>query len=143
MIVGWDTATPDLVVAVTLDGSLVEERTLGPAAGDRPRHATELLAEVEAIVELAGGWGRIDALAVGVGPGSFTGLRIGLATARGLAQALEKPIVGVGTLEALGRGMWDEVGPRRGGALAVLDARRGQAFAALYREDGTELRPHS
>ena len=84
---------------------------------------------------------RIDALAVGVGPGSFTGLRIGLATARGLAQALEKPIVGVGTLDALGRGMWDAVGPRQGGALAVLDARRGQAFAALYREDGTEVWP--
>ena len=90
-------------------------------------------------MELAGGWRRIDALAVGVGPGSFTGLRIGLATARGLSQALNKPIVGVGTLEALGHGMRDAVGPRRGGALAVLDARRGQAFAALYGDDGTEL----
>ena len=141
MIVGWDTATPDLVVALTDDGSTVDERTLGPAAGDRPRHATELLAEVEAVVELAGGWGRIEALAVGVGPGSFTGLRIGLATARGLAQALAKPIVRVGTLDVLGRGIRDAVGPRQGGVLAVLDARRGQAFAALYREDGTEVWP--
>ncbi len=139
IVVGWDTATQDLVVAVTDDGGLVQERMLGLAADHRPRHAAELLVEVEAVVGLAGGWERIDAMAVGVGPGSFTGLRIGLATARGLAQALGKPIVGVGTLDALGRGTREALGQRRRDALAVLDARRGEAFAALYREDGTEL----
>ncbi len=92
-------------------------------------------------MERAGGWREVDAIAVGIGPGSFTGLRIGLATARALAQALAKPIVPVGTLAALGRGMWDEVGPRRGGALAVLDARRGQVVRRPLRAGRDELWP--
>jgi tRNA threonylcarbamoyladenosine biosynthesis protein TsaB len=141
IVIGWDTATADLVVAATRDGEPVDERRLGAAADGRPRHAAELLGEVEAIVDRAGGWARVDAISVGVGPGSFTGLRIGLATARGLAQALHKPIVGVGTLDALGRGIRTAAQSRDRGVLAVLDARRGQAFAALYGTEGRELWP--
>ena len=71
----------------------------------RPRHASALLPELESLVERAGGWERVERIGVGVGPGSFTGLRIGLATARALAQALDKPVVPVGTLAALARGI--------------------------------------
>ncbi len=135
-IVGWDTATDDVAVAASRDGGTVDERLLPASPGERPRHAAALLAEVESVVERAGGWNRVDAVAVGVGPGSFTGLRIGLATARAIAQALAKLVVPVGSLAALGRGLREhgQGGDRQG--LAVLDARRGQAFAALYDVDG-------
>jgi tRNA threonylcarbamoyladenosine biosynthesis protein TsaB len=138
-IVGWDTATDDLAVAATRDGETLNERLLAGPAGERPRHAVELLAEVESAAERSGGWQEVDAIAVGIGPGSFTGLRIGLATARALAQGLAMPVVPIGTLAALGHGILERAGDRR--ALAVIDARRGQAFAALYGPTGEEVWP--
>lgn len=138
-IVGWDTATSDLAVAATRDGEAIRERLIRGEPGERPRHASALLAEVESVVEGAGGWPSVDAIAVGIGPGSFTGLRIGLGSARAIAQALAKPVVGVGTLAAIGRGIRERAGGRQG--LAVLDARRGQAFAALYEPDGDHVWP--
>jgi tRNA threonylcarbamoyladenosine biosynthesis protein TsaB len=83
------------------------------------------------------GWERVDLLAVGLGPGSFTGLRIAIATARGLAVSLGLSATGVCTLDAIGRGMGEasEAGMR----LAVLDARRGEVFAALYGERGERI----
>ncbi len=138
-MVGWDTATSDVAVAATRDGEAILERLVGGEPGERPRHASALLAEVESVVEGAGGWPTVDAIAVGIGPGSFTGLRIGLATARAVAQALAKPVVGVGTLAAIGRGIGELAEGRQ--ALAVLDARRGQAFAALYAPDGDQVWP--
>ena len=74
---------------------------------------------------------RIDRIAVGVGPGSFTGLRIGIATARALAQARDIPLAPVGSLAALARGI-SRGGRGRRPALPVFDARRGEAFAALF-----------
>jgi len=140
LIVGFDTATSDVAVAATREGELLDERLLAAEPGQRPRHATALLGEIESVVERAGGWDGVGAIAVGVGPGSFTGLRIGLATARALSQALAKPVLPVGTLAALARGMDEhEEGERE--RLAVLDARRGQAFAALYGAGGHEVWP--
>jgi tRNA threonylcarbamoyladenosine biosynthesis protein TsaB len=138
LVVGFDTATDDVAVALVrfgTSGSSVEhaaERSRGVVGGERPRHAAELLAELEAVVEPVGGWPVVDLLAVGVGPGSFTGLRVGVATARALAQALGTPVVPVGTLAALARGIGERPGAEARTRLAVLDARRGQAFAALH-----------
>jgi tRNA threonylcarbamoyladenosine biosynthesis protein TsaB len=142
LVVGFDTATDDVAVALVRFGpsgsepELVGERSAGAPPGERPRHAAELLPELERLVDPLG-WPRIDRLAVGVGPGSFTGLRIGLATARGLAQALGKPVVPVGTLAALAGGLAERPGARGRALLAVLDARRGQAFAGLFEAGGT------
>ena len=130
-IAGLDTATDDVSVAVVRDSDVVAERlTPKPAAG-HPRHSEKLLVELDAVVAQAGGWGKIDYLAAGVGPGSFTGLRVGLATARAIAQSLGKRIVPVVTLDALARGI-AEGAPADRQVFAVLDARRRQAFAALF-----------
>ena len=139
-VVAFDTATDDVAVALTTDPGGVAERRVPPARG-RPRHAEVLLAEVEAVVDEGGGWRRVERIGVGVGPGSFTGLRIGIATARALAQALGKPLVAVGTLAALAAGIETSGDAARRPRLAVLDARRGQAFAALYAVDGEEVWP--
>ena len=95
-VLGMDTATAFAGVALRTGDDLAAELEVSPEPGGRPRHATELLGAVERAVAAAGGWERVDLLAVGVGPGSFTGLRIGVATARALAHARELPLAGVG-----------------------------------------------
>ena len=93
---------------------------------------------MERAAAAAGGWGAVGRIAVGLGPGSFTGLRVGIATARALGVSLGLPLAGVCTLDALGRAL----GERDGGGssrLAVLDARRDEVFAALYAASGERL----
>jgi tRNA threonylcarbamoyladenosine biosynthesis protein TsaB len=116
---------------------LIFEVQRGPDSGGRPRHATTLLEEVEGAADRVGGWDEVELIAVGLGPGSFTGLRIGVATARGLAAGLGLPVAGVCTLDAVGRGIAEAEGDRP--ALAAIDARRGEVFAALYSPEGERL----
>ena len=85
-----------------------------------------------------GGWDEVGAIAVGCGPGSFVGIRIGLATARGLSVSAGLPATGVCTLDALGRALI-ESSMAEAPSLAVLDARRGEVFAALYSGSGERL----
>lgn len=139
VVLGIDTATADAVVGVTAGAKVVHEARLDPDPDGRPRHSQVLLPEIERGVEAAGGWEEIDRIAVGIGPGSFTGLRIGIATARGLAQAREIPIVPVGSLSSLARGI--EASSEGTLALPAIDARRGEVFAALIDDAGTELWP--
>lgn len=134
-VLGVDTATADTVVAVTSEDQVLSERTVAARADGRPRHATALLGEVEAAVEAAGGWERIGVIAVGVGPGAFTGLRVGIATVRALAQGRGLAVAPVGSLAALARGI-RLAGRDRREALALIDARRGELFAALHDADG-------
>ena len=141
VVVGMDTATTDLAVAATADGEPVAERLVAPPPGGRPRHATDLLPELEGVAHAAGGWERVDLIAVGVGPGSFTGLRIGVATTRALAQALGVPVAPVSTLAALARGMGAHGEAESRLRLAVVDARRREVFAALHGPDGDAIWP--
>jgi tRNA threonylcarbamoyladenosine biosynthesis protein TsaB len=135
-VLGFDTATADVAVAVSRGGEVLADRSVPAEPGARPRHAAELLAEVEAAASDVGGWERVDAIAVGIGPGSFTGLRVGIATARGLAQGLGRGLAGVGSLDALARGIADHPDRRGHPCLAVIDAKRGQVFAALHDATG-------
>jgi tRNA threonylcarbamoyladenosine biosynthesis protein TsaB len=134
-VLGFDTATPVTTVAVLLgDGRAMEEHD-EPAPESRGQHASRLLGLVERV--LASGevsWDEVERLAVGVGPGGFTGLRIGIATARALAQARGLEVVPVGSLEALAAGA-ASTQP----VAAVIDARRGEVFAAVFAPDGTPL----
>jgi tRNA threonylcarbamoyladenosine biosynthesis protein TsaB len=144
IVLGLDTATPSTVAGVLREGTVFEVRD-DPEPGERPAHAARLLGAAEEALAAAGvRWDDVTRLAVGVGPGSFTGLRIGIATARGLAQARNIPVTGVSTLEALARGAGSrpEASAGRAGEaapiLAVLDARRGEAFVAAW-SDGRPL----
>jgi tRNA threonylcarbamoyladenosine biosynthesis protein TsaB len=84
------------------------------------------------------GWTRasIDRIAVGIGPGSFTGLRVGIALAQGMALGLGRPLVGVGSLAALAQQVSND---ERRVRVPVLDARRGELFVAAYDNGGGEL----
>jgi tRNA threonylcarbamoyladenosine biosynthesis protein TsaB len=138
-ILGFDTATAVVAVAVTRSGECVAERSLASGSGSHPRHAAKLLGEIETAVESAGGWHEVDLLAVGLGPGSFTGLRVGIATARALAQARGLPVAGVPSLDALARGIGELPAAAERPRLAVIDAKRSQVFAALHGPDGRRV----
>ena len=115
LTLAFDTATTAATSALVDDGELLAERV---------SRAQTLLEDVDALLRQAGARpGDLDRLAVGLGPGSFTGVRIGLAVARGLALALDLPGSGVSTLAALAAGA--------PGALPVVDARRREVFALL------------
>jgi len=119
------------------DGEVLCEALVGLSEKGGPQHTTALLAEVERAADAAGGWEAVDRIAVGVGPGSFTGLRVGIATAKALGLSRGLPLSGVGTLDALGRGLGEVADERR--CLAVLDARRGEVAAAVYSAAGKQL----
>jgi tRNA threonylcarbamoyladenosine biosynthesis protein TsaB len=141
-ILAFDTATRATTVALSGVGGVVFTARHDPQPGERPGHATRLLPLIARVLTRAEiGWADVERIAVGVGPGTFTGLRIGIATARALARARGIPLIGVSTLQSLAL-----AGPRARVAkptafdavLAVLDARRGEVFAASWRMDEVE-----
>lgn len=136
-VLAFDTATPATVVGLQVGDAPVLTRRDDPVAGARPNHASRLLAMCRELMLEAGlGWPDVDRIGVGIGPGTFTGLRIGVATGRALAQGRTGVLVGTSTLAALAGGAREH---STGGILAVLDARRGEAFCAAYAADGRVL----
>jgi tRNA threonylcarbamoyladenosine biosynthesis protein TsaB len=135
-VLGLDTSTAATAACLLrADGRAFEVVPVPAALTDRPEHARELMPAVARTLEDAGlGFADLDAVAVGNGPGTFTGLRIGIATARAIAAARDLPVHPVSSLAALAAGVASEP------ALAVIDARRGEVFAALY-EHGRGLWP--
>jgi len=114
LILAFDTATDQATSALVADGEVL---------GERVARASTLLEAVDALLRQAGAHAtELDALAVGIGPGSFTGTRVGLAVAHGLALALDVPVAGVSTLDALAAGA--------PGTLPVIDAKRSEIFVA-------------
>ena len=135
-LLGLDTSTAASAAAVLRsDGQAFAHDPTPAELTGRPAHSAELLPRVAAALDDAGlDWGGLDAIAVGVGPGAFTGLRIGVTTARALAAAHDLELRPVSSLAALAAGI---DAPLR---LPLIDAGRGEVFAALY-EGATELWP--
>jgi tRNA threonylcarbamoyladenosine biosynthesis protein TsaB len=150
-VVGIDTATSATSVAVLVAGGREVERRDDPPRDERPRHAERLLPLLEQALEQAKvTWDDVARICVGIGPGGFTGLRLGISTARALAQGHDLPIVGVSSLEALARGIELVDGKElelpghpdlHGPVLALIDARRGEVFAAGYRHHRETMEP--
>lgn len=132
-LLGLDTSTSAAGACVLRsDGEAFEVVPPPERLQHPPAHASELMPAVAEAMERAGtGWRDLEAICVGVGPGTFTGLRIGIATARALALANGLPLRRVSSLAALAAGI---DAPLR---LPLIDARRGELFAALY--EGGEL----
>jgi tRNA threonylcarbamoyl adenosine modification protein YeaZ len=138
LVLALDTATPAVVAGVaelTASGVAVRAERV---ARDARRHGELLMPSLLAACAEAGVALRdADAVVVGAGPGPFTGLRVGMVTAAALGDALDLPVHGVGTLDAIAR----DAGP--GVRLAVTDARRREVYWAAFAEDGTRLTgPH-
>jgi len=124
-----ETATDLVGAALWREGAVSERSHLGGRA-----HGELLAPVIGEVCALSGcTLSDVDALAVDVGPGLFTGLRVGVATAKALGQALDVGIVGVTSLDVLAAGAWDAAGPERAArVVSVVDARRREVFAAAY-----------
>lgn len=131
-IVGLDSSGLVASVAVLSDGVLTAEYTVNY----KKTHSQTLLPMLDEIVRMCElDLAEIDGIAVAAGPGSFTGLRIGSATAKGLAFALEKPIIPVPTTAGLAYNLFGAAGL----ICPIMDARRDQVYNGLYRFRGEEL----
>lgn len=122
IVLAIDTCLFACSVAVT-DGERVLARRVEPMSRGHQERLAPLVQEAMAQSGLR--FDQLERIGVTVGPGSFTGLRVGLAFAKGLGAALSIPVVGVGSLEALAE-------PERGDVLAVLDAKRGQVYLQAF-----------
>jgi tRNA threonylcarbamoyladenosine biosynthesis protein TsaB len=134
-VLGIDTSTAASAACVLrADGEAFEAIPAVEELSAPPAHSRDLLRRAHEVLESAGlGFADLGAVAVGAGPGAFTGLRVGIATARAIAKAQGIELRPVSSLAALAQGI---EGDER---LPLIDARRGELFAALYDAAGREL----
>ncbi len=130
-LLAFETATEACSVAVLVDGRVIERFELAPR-----RHAELALPWADALLAEAGvAKSQLDAIAVGRGPGAFTGVRLAVALAQGIALALDRPVVAVSTLAALAQ---RAPGER---VLAAIDARMGEVYLGRFGRGNGGLRP--
>lgn len=131
-ILGIDSSGMVASAAVTADNTLVAEFTVN----NKQTHSQTLLPMIDQVVQMSGiALQEMDAIAIAAGPGSFTGLRIGASTAKGLGLALDKPLVSVPTLE----GMAYRLVGCNGLVCPMMDARRNQVYTGIYRVTAEQL----
>ncbi len=143
MILQIETATASCSVALAKDGAVLAFKELN----GRNLHAEVITRFIEEIVSSAGfSYNDLDAIAVSCGPGSYTGLRIGISTAKGLCFALDKPLIAIETLEAMAYGAanLDEYKNRKDLHLCpMIDARRMEVYTAIFTTQGERVKPTS
>lgn len=124
-LIAIETATLIGSIAIADDEKLISELTLNIKA----THSEKLMAAIDHLMELSGlTLNDMDAIAVSIGPGSFTGLRIGLSAAKGLSYGSGKPLIGIPTLDALA----SNLSFSRYLVCPILDARKGEVYTAIY-----------
>lgn len=135
IVLGLDASSDAASVGIVADGVLLGEYTIN----NGKNHSVKLLPMVEELLRQTGiAFPEIDAYACGVGPGSFTGVRIGVATAKGFAQSYEKPVISVSSLQILA----ENIRAYQGLRVACVHARCDEVYAAAYDEAGeTVLEP--
>jgi tRNA threonylcarbamoyladenosine biosynthesis protein TsaB len=148
LILCVETATEVCSVALFQDETLLGIKE----SSARNVHSAMLTTFIEELIKSSGNlFSDLDAISVSMGPGSYTGLRIGVATAKGLCYALDRPLIAVPTLQAMARGMTPPPAPpqkREGSAEIVIsalvcpmiDARRMEVYCAVYDLEGHEIR---
>ena len=137
LILNIETATGVCSVALANDGQLVGLKE----SNSKNSHSSVLPIFIDEVVTASGfSMSEINAIAVSEGPGSYTGLRIGVATAKGLCYALEIPLIGVNTLQAMAMGMSKREGEYSILYCPMIDARRMEVYCAIYDEKGKEIR---
>lgn len=132
-ILAVDTSTPSCSVGILDAEMLMAEAT----SEKKQTHSRHLMEMIDSVVHMAGiRINEMDAFAATIGPGSFTGIRIGVSTVQGFAAALSRPVVGVSSLEALAH----QTRPGPSLICPLLDARRGEVYAALFQFEKDGLR---
>lgn len=128
VIIAWDTCTVRGVLAVGVAGRLLSETRFEARKG----HTTWLMPQLDSMLKDLGlSPSDVDYVAVGVGPGTFTGVKVGVACAKAVAMALDRPVAAMSTLEIVAR----SAPPTADLVLSTIDARRGQYYAAAYRRE--------
>ncbi len=124
-ILGIESASMVASVAIVEDGNLIAEYTVN----HKKTHSQTLLPMIDEVVRMTEtDLSEVDGIAISAGPGSFTGLRIGSATAKGLGLALDKPLLHIPTLDAMAWQLWGCDGL----VCPIMDARRGQVYGGAY-----------
>jgi tRNA threonylcarbamoyladenosine biosynthesis protein TsaB len=134
-----ETATATCSVALADGGVVMEEKVVREGF----RHAENLMVLVDDLIKSHGGYSTINGIAVSAGPGSYTGLRIGLSSAKGIAYALEIPIILLSTLEIMAEGFRRCFPSETGYLIPMLDARRMEVYTACFYANGKRHMPDS
>ena len=135
-----ETATQSCSAAVAVNGKTVALKELVA----QNIHAGSLTLFIDEVMTMAGiSYQELDAIAVSKGPGSYTGLRIGVSTAKGLCFALDKPLIGIDTLKMMAAGFISTAENYQGLVCPMIDARRMEVFTALYQSDLSVVLPVS
>lgn len=140
LILQIETATTSCSVALAADGKVLDFKQVN----ERNKHAEVITLFIDELIKGNGfTYADIDAVAVSSGPGSYTGLRIGVSTAKGLCFALDKPLIAVETLEAMAGGIIGDVNTNPGSDMLLcpmIDARRMEVYCAVFDAAGKKIR---